>query len=447
MRLFGFEIAKVKQQALSVVPSVRGWLSVIGESYPGAWQRNVVVDAPRNILAFSAVYACVTGIASDVSKLRPRIVEEDDDGICTEIQSPSFSPVLRKPNHYQTRIQFWRWWIISKLLWGNSYALKERDARGVVVALYLLDPQRVTPLVADSGDVYYQLDQDNLSGLQQSVTVPAREIIHDRMPELWHPLVGVSPIYACATSATMGNRIQNNSTDFFQKMSRPSGILTSPGTISDEEALKMKMQWEENYGGTNTGRTAVLGGGLKYEAMAIPAEQAQLIEQLKWTVEDVARCFHYPVYKLGGPVPVGSSVEVLNQNYYSECLQSLFESAELCMDEGLALPPTYYTEFDLDGLLRMDTAAQVKALAEEVGAGIASPDEARAKRNRKPVPGGKYPYLQQQNFSLEALARRDAQEDPFKTAERTPEPEAANDDDMEAAALAAYVAKGLKWAA
>jgi hypothetical protein len=34
----------------------------------------------------------------------------------------------------------------------------------------------------------------------------------------------------------------------------------------------------------------------------------------------------------------------------------------------------------------------------------------------KPVKGGKSPYLQQQNYSLEALAKRDAQDDPFKPA-------------------------------
>ena len=36
--------------------------------------------------------------------------------------------------------------------------------RGVVVKLYLLDPCRVQPLVADDGSIFYQLNSDNLSG-------------------------------------------------------------------------------------------------------------------------------------------------------------------------------------------------------------------------------------------------------------------------------------------
>jgi phage portal protein BeeE len=51
-----------------------------------------------------------------------------------------------------------------------------------------------------------------------------------------------------------------------------------------------------------------------------------------------------------------------------------------------------------------------------VKGGVMSPDEGRAKFNLGPVPGGNTPYLQQQNYSLAALAKRDAQEDPFRTA-------------------------------
>ena len=392
-----------------------GWFSIIKESWAGAWQSSVAIDAPRNILAFSAVFACVTIIANDIAKLRIKLVEEDENGICKEIKGSSpFLAVLKKPNHYQTRIKFIEQWIISKLLYGNAYVLKVRDRRGVVVALYILDAQRVTPVVADDGSVYYRLSRDDLSEVHEPITVPASEIIHDMMVSLWHPLVGVSPIYACGMSATMGNRIQSNSTRFFANASRPAGILTSPGAITDEVAAQYKKSWNENYGGANVGQIAVLGGGLTYQpAGAMPAVDAQLIEQLKWTVEDVARCFHTPLFKLGGPLPVRASVESDQQTYYSDCLQALIESAEICLDEGLSLPTDYYTEFDLDGLLRMDTAAMITAEVEAVKGGVKAPDEARKRLNLPAVPGGKYPYMQQQNFSIEALSKRDASDDPF----------------------------------
>jgi HK97 family phage portal protein len=422
VKFFGFEVTRRKAQALSAVDSRGGWFSLIRESFAGAWQSMITVDAPKELLAFSAVFACVTVIARDISKLQLKLTVEEDDGICVEADSKSpFWAVLRKPNKYQNRIKFIEQWIVSKLLYGNTYVLKQRDARGVVNALYILDPQRVTPLVATNGDVYYQLSRDDLSRVDGPITVPASEIIHDMMVSLWHPLVGVSPIYACGMSATMGNRIQKNSTKFFDNMSRPSGLLTAPATISDEVAARLKAHWEQNFTGENIGRLAVLGDGLKYEAMTIPANEAQLIEQLKWTVEDVARCFHVPLYKLGGPAPAYNNIEALNQGYYSDCLQAPIEAAELCLDEGLGLPSGYYTEFDLDGLLRMDTAARYEAKNKAIGGGWMSPNEARKGENLKPVKGGESPLIQVQNYSLAALAKRDAKEDPFAT---TPAPSA-----------------------
>ncbi|EBB2812037.1 portal protein [Salmonella enterica] len=44
---------------------------------------------------------------------------------------------------------------------------------------------------------------------------------------------------------------------------------------------------------------------------------------------------------------------------------------------------------------------------------ILTPNEARKSENLPPLAGGDSLYLQQQNFSLEALARRDASDDPF----------------------------------
>jgi HK97 family phage portal protein len=443
MRLFGYEILKairvdeltVKAQTLeSIGHSSGGWFPLVGEPWGGAFQQNVAIDASRDILAFSAVFACVTAIAQDIAKLRVRLMEEAMNGIGREVEESPFLAFFRRPNHYQTWQKFIEQWIVSKLLYGNAYVLKEREPqRRLVSSAYVLNPRRVKPLVTEGGDVYYELDPDNLSRVAEKVIVPAREMFHDSMVCLFHPLVGVSPIYAAGISATQGRRIQSNSTTFFDNMSRPSGVLTAPGKIDDETAARLKKQFEENFSGKNVGRTMVGGMGLKYEAMTIPAEQAQLIEQLRWTVEDVARTFHVPLYKVGGPVPAGSSIDALNQAYYSDCLQALLESAEAVLDFGLELPTKRYTEFDLSGLLRMDQMAQITMLAEGVKSGIRAPDEARARLNLPPVPGGKYPYLQQQNFSLEALAKRDAQEDPFgmKPKPEPVAPPAANDDEVE----------------
>lgn len=435
----GLAITKASPpQSLSSVDGSRGWWPIIREAFTGAWQRNITVNA-TTALANPVLFRCVSLIASDIAKMRCRLVSQDDNGIWEEVENSAFSPVLRKPNRYQNRIQFFTTWMQSKLIHGNTYVLKARDNRGVVTALYVLDPMRVKPMVVGDGSVWYQLDGDDLSNIPNGApAVPAREIIHDRWNTYYHPLCGLSPIYACGLAAVEGIEIQRSSTAFFRNGSKPGGILTHPDFIEEEQAKLYKQRWEENYGGDNQGSIAVLGNGLSYQAVGATSVDSQLIEQLKWTGETICGAYGVPSYMAGvGTPPLNSNVEAQGQQYYGQALQIHIESLELCLDEGLELPKPYGTELDLDDLLRMDSATMVKTLSEGVLGGIYAPDEARKRLNRGPVPGGKAVYLQQQNYSLAALAKRDAKEDPFAKAggaaaapAATPAdtPSAANDD-------------------
>lgn len=422
LRVFGYELGfgvtrtKGSPPMSSVSDNRGGWMRWIREPYAGAWQRNDEWTTD-SVLANHAVYACVTLIAADVGKLRPMLMHYDANGIWTETQSPAFSPVLRKPNRFQNHIQFKEWWITSKLITGNAYVLLERDARGIVVRQYLLDPQRVTPMVAPDGSVFYRLGQDNLSSITDTDTlVPASEIIHDRMNCLFHPLVGTSPIFACGMAATLGLNIERNTTHFFGSGSNPSGLLTTAANISQEEATAAAARWKSAYGGDRSGEIAVLGQGVSFTPLRMNAVDSQLIEQLGWTATAVCSAFHVPPFKIGiGQMPTYQNGETLNGIYYSDCLQSHIEQWELCQDEGLGIGhgspkdgKTLGVGLDLDGLFRMDSATQIRTLADGVKGAIYAPNEARRKLDLPPMPGGDSPMAQQQNYSLAALDRRDS---------------------------------------
>jgi HK97 family phage portal protein len=408
----------------------------IQEPFGGAYQRNIAWTN-ETVLAHHAVYACVTLIAADIAKLRIKLVQQDANGIWTETTSAAFSPVLRKPNGFQTRIQFVENWMTSKLLRGNTYVLKDYDERGTVRAFYVLDPSRVTPLVAPNGDVYYRLDSDNLAGTENQI-VPASEIIHDRMNCLFHPLVGTTPLMASGAAANVGLKIETNSAKFFTDDRTPQGVLTVPGQINQTEADRISAQWHSR----DRGKIAVLPNGMTFSPITMTAEDSQLIEQLRWTGEVVCSAFHVPAFKVGiGAPPTYANGEILDGRYYSDCLQSHIEHMELLLDEALGITQPkdgkqYGVELDLDGLLRMDTKTLLDTLAVGVGSAIYSPNEARARVDMKPVTGGDSPMLQQQNFSLAALAERDADKPFAKAAEPAAAPaatEAATDSEPDEA--------------
>ncbi len=417
---------------LSMVDNRGSWQSLFSlagngshDFKAGTWQKDLKITDDR-ALSFFAVFACVTQIASDIAKLCYYLMKLDEEsGIWQRNYTTTTWPFFKKPNHFQTRQQFVECWQISKQTKGNAVALKERDARGVPSRQYLLDWDRVTPMVATDGSVWYQLQTDNLSHLPgPMVYAPASEIIHDRMNCLFHPLIGISPLYAGGLAANQGLKIQTNSAKFFSNMSRPSGVLTAPGRINDETAKRLKDEWEKNFGDGQIGRTAVLGDALKYEQMAVTPENAQLVEQLDLSARQVCSAFKVPPFMVGLGDPQGfANVGELKQFYYDRCLQPMIEGFENTQDEGLELPAGYRTQFDLDDLLRMDpkTAAEVEGSL--VKFAIKAPNEARRRFDLLPKTGGDSPMIQQQNYSLDAIAKRDSGPDPFATA-KAPAPPA-----------------------
>lgn len=389
-----------------------GFGRLVEDIFPGGWQQNVEISKSE-VTAHFAVFACMTLIAGDIAKMSLWLMYRTGN-IWKRSFNSGLGAVLKKPNPYQTIVQFLEAWILSKLQSGNTYVLKTRDADGVVVRMDVMRPDLVRPLVSSlDGSVFYEIRGDDLNSRDSVTIVPASEVIHDRFNCLNHPLIGISPIMAAGLAAAQGQFIQESAARFFKNASNASVILSAPGSISPETAKRVKEQAELALSGENIGRLAVFGDGLKFEKSSFQAVDSQVIDQLKWTAEVACSVFHVPPYKIGvGAMPSYNNVQALNVEYYSQALQSLVQAIESLLDEGLELPEPYGTGFDESSLLRMDSVSLMQELKEGVSAGIYSPNEARARRDLDPVEGGESPYLQQQNYSLAALAKRDAEGPP-----------------------------------
>lgn len=256
-----------RKKSLIDVSNQGGWSPIMGvhEPYMGAWQYGNELKR-TDLTNFHAIFACVSLIASDIGKLKMQ-TKSVQNGVLLPTKSHA-QRLLKKPNPHQTWQQFAENWINSKLLRGNAYILKERDLFGDIFRLWVLNPDRVKVLVSDKGEVFYQVSHDKLFGLSET-TVPASEIIHDRFNCFYHPLVGLSPISACAVSAGIGLAIQGSQATLFKNDSRPSGILSVPSAINQAKADEIRTNWRNRYTGANRGDVAVLGDGAKYEQISL----------------------------------------------------------------------------------------------------------------------------------------------------------------------------------
>ena len=415
MRFFG----SIKNFTKSLVGGLgRGWHGLIREPFSGAWQRNRE-ESVASVLGYPALFACISRITKDIGKLPFTTKRIDSDGIWVDAKLPEIQALLRKPNHFQNEIQFRENWTMSNLTQGNAYILIQRNGARKAIALYVLNPFNVKPLVTPSGDVFYEVlvtDTDAIPTLDNNSTVriPARDIIHDRPITLHHPLIGVPPVCAAHWPAVKNLKILRSSAKFFDNAAQPGGILTAPEGIESAEAEKLERFWNDNFTGENSGRIAVIGGDLKFEKLAANAADSQMVEQMRYSDEQICQAMGVWPFLIGlGGIPAGLKVDDMMNMYYTLTLQSYIESMEMLLDKGLGVQEDHGIELDLEPLLRMDEQKKADVQVKLVGSGIKSPDEARKNFDLKPVPGGGTPYLQQQNYSLAALAKRDARDDPF----------------------------------
>jgi HK97 family phage portal protein len=380
------------------------WLPItVREPYTGAWQLNDPIT-PQSALSNPSVFGCVSAISADIGKIAPPLLlEQDGQGFWFETTNSAYTPVLRTPNRYQTAQQFHEHVVLSLLLYGNAYLLKTRDERGVVNQLYVLDPARVQVLVAPDGSVYYELQPNELAGIvsgDPAEIAPSREIIHIRINCFFHPLMGVSPLYAVAGAVSQAQAIQSSSSAFFANGGRSPFALVAPTKLDPLSADRAKAE----AGKFKTSGTMVLELGMQIVPMPTSAADTQLIEQLGWTEETIAKCFRMPISRLNSAKQPPYANAEASQLQYLACLEPYLVSIANGWTTGLELPLYLKVEFDDTLLIWMDTATRTKAAKDAIVAGM-SPNEVRSTYwGLGPVEGGELPYLQQQNRPVSTLA-------------------------------------------
>src|SRR5690554_3335321 len=430
MRIFGFNITR--KAAQPVTDWRRGW-RVIHEPYTGAWQKNDELKR-GDLTCYPALYACLNRITQDIGKLPFALKHRGSNGIWSESDNSAWTPVLTKPNGYQTAQQFRESWILSKLTDGNAFILKQRDQSNKVRALYVLDLCRVTPMVSEGGRVFYRLNYSSANNLLpddyggEQITIPASEIIHDRMNPFHHQLIGVPPLCAAAIAAGKNIRILRNSSAFFENAANPGGVVAGPAGLSEEEADKLQEFFNSNFTGERSGKIAVIGADLKFTPFSFKAADSQLVEQMRYSDEQICQPFGIPPFKIGiGSIPAGMTVDAINLLYMEDALHGHIIAMETLLTEGLDVGPYKVAMPEIE-LMRMDRQGKANYHGTLRDKGIEAVNESRFHFDYSPLDGGDTIYMQQQDFPLDQVRHNK-----IEGSEPEPPPPANDGEQIEAA--------------
>lgn len=344
-------------------------------------------------MQMTAVYSCVRILAEAVAGLPLHIYKYNDSGGKEKaITHPLYRLLHDEPNPEMTSFAFRETLMSHLLLWGNAYAQIIRNARGEVVALYPLMPNKMTVDRDSSGKLYYlyqrNTDDAPTLGKESQVYLYPSEVLH--IPGLgFDGLIGYSPIAMAKNAVGLAMATEEYGAKFFANGAAPGGVLEHPGTIKDPQ--KVKESWNTAYqGSSNAHRVAVLEEGMKYQAIGISPEQAQFLETRKFQINEIARIFRIPPHMLAD----------LEKSSFSNIEQQSLEFVKYTLDPWVVRweqamwrmlfseneKKEYFIKFNVDGLLRGDYQSRMAGYATARQNGWMSANDIRKLENLDRIP-------------------------------------------------------------
>jgi HK97 family phage portal protein len=334
------------------------------------WSTTAPLDVNEsNWSRVSDAYACVRVLADSVASLPPKVYRKTPAGRVEAGPDSRLVQLLQTPSPGSTSADLFSQVAVHLNTNGNAFIGKFRGGDGAIVQLGLLDPTLVEVELRGQRVVY-------------TVTVAGRRSEHG-LEDVLHVkamsadgLRGLSPIAQCATALGLSSSLQQSAKVYTEQGSRPSGILSSPSTSSNEALETLSAKWSTKHGGVaNMHRVAVLSGDVKFTPVAFSADDSQFLEQRELSAREVARIFRVPAWAIDAPT--GDSLtysNVLEQNraFVTHSLRPWLVRIERAFSNDSDLcPGGTYLQFDLDGLLRADATQRAdiytKALNADTG--------------------------------------------------------------------------------
>lgn len=257
-------------------------------------------------MKLSAVDRCVEVLSDSMGKLPICVMDRTTREKVTD--HPLNRVLSERPNEVQTPSVAKKMVEANRNCGGNGYLWIRRSPQSMRCDQLIPVPyELVTPWLDTGGHLWYTV-MHPFTGEQ--MRVHQMDMIH-LMAYTHNGWYGISVLQRASEVIAAGRAAQQYNMAYYQNGGQPSGLLYTDSDLSripdkvlpDGTHLSaqdiVRKEWEKRYSGpTNAGRVAVLDNGLKYQPISISNRDAQFVEQSALSVEDVARFFGVPLYKL-----------------------------------------------------------------------------------------------------------------------------------------------------
>lgn len=331
-------------------------------------------DAAQKVSAF---YAGLRLLSNDVAKLPLDVFQRQPDGGKVRARmNPLYDVLHTRPNAWQTSFEWRRQGMRHLILRGNWYNRILAGPRGVVDQLIPLDPDRVKPTQLDTGRVAYIVrDAKN-----QQITYTQDEIFHVRGVSD-DGIEGKSVLSWARDSIGLAAAQNSYAARLFSQGSLHGGVITVPAKLDPEASKRMAASFVTAQGAWHMPK--VLEQGATYADAQMTPEDSQMLLSQQFSVTEMARWLGLQPHKIADlSRSTNNNIEHQGLEYVTDSLSPwLVLMEQAILRDLIVAPDRYFAEFNVNALMRGDSAARGEFYKSLHGVGAINSNEIRQLEN------------------------------------------------------------------
>ncbi|WP_244540160.1 phage portal protein [Kaistia soli] len=344
----------------------------------------------NSALQLSTVWACIRLTAQAVSCLPAGVYDKAEHDSREKVDDDLSDLLCESPNEDQTPLEFWETQVAWLLADGNAYAEKNSIGKRLVALQPMASSQCSPYRKADGTLVYRFVDRGKMEEL------PREKVFHLRGMSFGGDR-GLSPIRFGAQSFGSAMAMSETTGKMYGCGLQSTGFLKMPPGVKLDKEQRDQLQdiMSKFAGSSNAGKLMVLEGGMDFTPLALAPVDAQMLESLRFSVEELCRWFGMPPIIIGhaaqGQTMWGTGVEAILTAWSTLGIDPVCDRIEARVKKDLIRPTgnrRRYFEFNREALLQMDSDAKAKFLSAMTQNGLMTRNEGRGKLNLPWKEGG-----------------------------------------------------------
>jgi HK97 family phage portal protein len=338
----------------------------------------------KKSLGLSAVYNAVEQISNDIAKIPFSVNCKKGNNRESQPSHPAQRLISYEPNSLMTTFIFRKTMVISVLLKGNALAKIEHDSIGKPIETNYINWDLVRDIRIKDGQLVY-----DVQGYAQPLL--ASEVLHFKQFS-HNGIVGISCISYAAQQLNMAIDVQTYSATNFENKGVRQGVVETDKVISkDTSKLAIATAIQGAFSQKDATRVAVLDEGMKWKAITVTPQEAQIIETGRFNIEEIARMFNIAPHKIKSlQQSTNNNIEQQTLDHASDTIQPYITNFEQEYAKKLFTSKEreagFYIRGNMNVLLRADIKSRGEFYSKMVNSGVYCRQEVRQKEDENDGP-------------------------------------------------------------